>query len=112
MLAPAMDKKYSSLSNEGEKMSANFLFGEQEDLEKRMKEIDDSAKLAKKMKGSEFRGRENKSVERNNYPSGSQDNRTPKKFSFKKTFLAGKAQHHQKTQKGKKPKGGLGHQKS
>ena len=49
-----MDKRYSSLSNEGEKMSANFHFGEQEDLEKCMKEINDSVKLSKKMKGNDF----------------------------------------------------------
>ena len=92
-------------------MAANFLFGEQEDLEKRMKEIDDSLKLSKKMKVNDFRDREHKNVERNNSSNGSNDTKTPRKFSAKKHFLAGKAQHHQKHQKGKKAKG-LGHQKS
>ena len=78
-----------------------------------MKEIDDSAKLSKKMKGKDIRDREHKNydkpVERNNYVAN--DNKPPRKFSAKKHFLAGKAQHHQKHQKGKKSKG-LGHQKS
>ncbi|CAG2220300.1 unnamed protein product [Mytilus edulis] len=49
LLTPALDKKYYVLSNEGEKISSKYLFGEQEDLEKRMKEIDDSVKLGKKI---------------------------------------------------------------
>ncbi|CAC5380646.1 unnamed protein product [Mytilus coruscus] len=49
LLTPALDKKYYVLSNEGEKISSKYLFGEQEDLEKRMKEIDDSVKLGNKI---------------------------------------------------------------
>ncbi|CAC5377413.1 unnamed protein product [Mytilus coruscus] len=49
LLTPALDKKYYVLSNEGEKILSKYLFGEQEDLEKRMKEIDDSVKLGNKI---------------------------------------------------------------
>ena len=60
-----------------------FFFGKQEDLEKRMMEVDDSVKLSKKMKVNDFRDREHKNVERNNSSNGSNDTKTPRKFSRK-----------------------------
>lgn len=114
LLTPALDKKYVALGNDGEKMSANYLFGEQEDLEKRMKEIDDSVKLGKKMKGKDFHFM-NKEAKKDGNDSLNtdtfEDRQFRKKPSFKSTFLARRAQHHQNKKKGKKPKGGLGHQK-
>ena len=116
LLTPALDKKYVALGNDGEKMSANFLFGEQEDLEKRMKEIDDSLKLGKKMKGKDFSFSNRDSKKDSNDSFNNNDNFEDSNFrrkpSFKTNFLAKRAQHHQKDKKkGKKPKGGLGRQK-
>ncbi|CAC5425527.1 unnamed protein product [Mytilus coruscus] len=50
LLTPALDKKYLALSHQDEKISPNYLFGDRENLEQRMKEIDDSTKLGNKMK--------------------------------------------------------------
>ncbi|CAC5389755.1 unnamed protein product [Mytilus coruscus] len=48
LLTPALDKTYLALGHKEEKISPNYLFGDRENLEQRMKEIDDSTKLGNK----------------------------------------------------------------
>ncbi|CAC5414010.1 unnamed protein product [Mytilus coruscus] len=113
LLTPALDKKYSVLSKEGEKISAKYLFGEQEDLEKRMKEIDDSVKLGKKIRSVKGFGKDKtrepeKSNRDNNKSNGFNSGYSS---GFKSSFLAKRAQMNREGKKNKKGKGNLGHKK-
>ncbi|XP_076083829.1 uncharacterized protein LOC143054695 [Mytilus galloprovincialis] len=113
LLTPALDKKYYVLSNEGEKISSKYLFGEQEDLEKRMKEIDDSVKLGKKIGYTKGFGKDKtrepeKSNRDNNKSNGFNSGYSS---GFKSSFLAKRAQINREGKKNKKGKGNLGHKK-
>ena len=109
LLTPALDRKYSALSNEAEKVSAKFLFGEQEDLEKRMKEIDDSLKLGKKIGStkSHYNKEKPRETEKVNKEIG-----VAKVGGFKSHFLAKRAQmNREDKKKPKKGRGNLGHKR-
>ncbi|CAC5379686.1 unnamed protein product [Mytilus coruscus] len=113
LLTLALDKKYSVISNEGEKISAKYLFGEQEDLEKRMKEIDDRVKLAKMIGSVKGFGKDKtREPEKSN-----RDNAKSNGFSsgyssgFKNSFLAKRAQMNRQGKKNMNGKGNLGHKK-
>ena len=113
LLTPALDKKYYVLSNEGEKISSKYLFGEQEDLEKRMKKIDDSVKLGKKIGYTKGFGKDKtrepeKSNRDNNKSNGFNSGYSS---GFKSSFLAKRAQINREGKKNKKGKGNLGHKK-
>ena len=112
-LTPALNRKYVELGHEGEKISPNFLFGEQEHLEKRMKEIDDGVKLGKKMKGKIIKERIHDKESNREDIDGNFGGGFIRKSGFKSNFLAKRAQIRREGRKKipvKKSKGGLGHQ--
>ncbi|CAG2218780.1 CSPG6 [Mytilus edulis] len=112
LLTPALDKKYYVLSNEGEKISSKYLFGEQEDLEKRMKEIDDSVKLGKKIGYTKGFGKDKtrepeKSNRDNNKSNGFNSGYSSGfKSSFSQVIL-----DQQRGKKKQERQGNLGHKK-
>ncbi|VDH89895.1 Hypothetical predicted protein [Mytilus galloprovincialis] len=119
LLTPALDKKYLALSHEDEKISPNYLFGDRENLEQRMKEIDDSTKLGNKMKVKSTWNRDKAHVpevkdtysRNDNFKSDNANGSFKGKSGFKNNFLAKKAQirREQKKPYNKKGKGNLGH---
>ncbi|CAC5418288.1 unnamed protein product [Mytilus coruscus] len=117
LLTPALDKKYLALSHEDEKISPNYLFGDRENLEQRMKEIDDSTKLGNKMKDKSAWNGDKAHVPEvkdtySRHDNFKSDNGSFKgKSGFKNIFLAKKAQirREQKKPFNKKGKGNLGH---
>ncbi|CAC5393088.1 unnamed protein product [Mytilus coruscus] len=117
LLTPALDKKYLALSHEDEKISPNYLFGDRENLEQWMKEIDDSTKLGNKMKVKSSWNRDKAHVPEvketySRHDNFKSDNGSFKgKSGFKNNFLAKKAQirREQKKPFNKKGKGNLGH---
>ncbi|CAC5385878.1 unnamed protein product [Mytilus coruscus] len=100
LLTPALDKKYLALSHvhEDEKISPNYLFGDRENLEQQMKEIDDSTKLGNKMKVKSAWNRDKAHVPEvkdtySRHDNFKSDNGSFKgKSGFKNNFLAKKAQ--------------------
>ncbi|XP_071143959.1 cilia- and flagella-associated protein 184-like [Mytilus edulis] len=119
LLTPALDKKYLALSHEDEKISPNYLFGDRENLEQRMKEIDDSTKLGNKMKVKSTWNKDKAHVpevkdtysRNDNFKSDNANGSFKGKSGFKNNFLAKKAQirREQKKPYNKKGKGNLGH---
>ncbi|CAG2198200.1 unnamed protein product [Mytilus edulis] len=119
LLTPALDKKYLALSHEDEKISPNYLFGDRENLEQRMKEIDDSTKLGNKMKVKSTWNRDKAHVpevkdtysRNDNFKSDNANGSFKGKSGFKNNFLAKKAQirREQKKPYNKKGKGNLGY---
>ncbi|CAC5415944.1 unnamed protein product [Mytilus coruscus] len=113
LLTPALDKKYLALSQEDEKILPNYLFGNRENLEQWMKEIDDSTKLGNKMKVKSAWNRDKAHVPEVKDTYSRHDNfKSDKgKSGFKNNFLAKKAQirREQKKPFSKKGKGNLDH---
>ncbi|CAC5379285.1 unnamed protein product [Mytilus coruscus] len=117
LLTPALDKIYLALSHEDEKISPNYLFGDRENLEQRMKETDDSKKLGNKMKVKSAWNRDKAHVHEvketySRHDNFKSDNGSFKeKSGFKNNCFAKKAQirREQKKPFSKKEKGNLGH---
>ena len=120
LLAPAIANKYKQLCSETAPISPLYLFGEEESLEKKVKEIDDRRKL-----GSKINLNVQPSTSQQRYKTGASFNRTggyrqykPQfksshssyKRQFKQHFLPKRAQNQQTT-KNQYKKAELGHQR-
>ena len=120
LLAPAIANKYKQLCSETAPISPLYLFGEEESLEKKVKEIDDSRKL-----GSKINLNVQPSTSQQRYKTGASFNRTggyrqykpqfksshsSDKRQFKQHFLPKRAQNQQTT-KNQYKKAELGHQR-
>ena len=120
LLAPAIANKYKQLCSETAPISPLYLFGEEESLEKKVKEIDDRRKL-----GSKINLNVQPSTSQQRYKTGASFNRTggyrqykpqfksshsSDKRQFKQHFLPKRAQNQQTT-KNQYKKAELGHQR-
>lgn len=123
LLKPPIASKYKQLCSESASIAPTYLFGEEELLEKRVKEIDESSKLGNKinlLSSSAQYKEKSKNYSQNNKQSGYQNSKFYKdsykpgnstnKFTNKDHFLSKRAQNQYQNKKSHK-KGDLGHRK-
>ena len=121
LLAPAIANKYKQLCSETAPISPLHLFGEEESLEKQVKEIDDSRKLGSKinflnMQSSTSQQRDktgatfNRTGGYRQYKPQFKSSHSSDKRPFKQHFLPKRAQNQQTT-KNQYKKAELGHQR-
>lgn len=123
LLAPAIDGKYKQLCGESAPISSTHLFGDEENLEKRVKEIDESRKIGNKINLYNAQKGKSKGLSQAGKLSGYQGSRynynkdtykssqySGKTSNYRDNFLAKKAQNQHHNKKSHK-KGELGHQK-
>lgn len=126
LLNPAIANKYKQLCSESAPIAPTLLFGEEETLEKKVKEIDESRKLGNKINLFPSTSQQKDKGKTYNQQSRSHGYQSPRyykdtyKFSHNQSsdkpshhrdhFLSKKAQNHQQAKKSHK-KGELGHQR-
>ena len=122
LLSPAISSKYKLLCSESAPISASYLFGDSEALEKQVKEIDEGRKLGNKI-NLNFNKPKDKSKGYNSSSKNTEYGQSWFKSKFKSgdygrpghsqkdNFLSKKAYFHQTNHRKQQKKGELGHRK-
>ena len=121
LLSPAISSKYKLLCSESAPISASYLFGDSEALERQVKEIDEGRKLGNKI-NLNFNKPRDKSKGYNSSSKNTEYGQSRFKsfksgdyghpgHSQKDNFLSKKAQFHQTNRRKQQKKGELGHRK-
>lgn len=123
LLTPAIDGKYKQMCGESAPISSTHLFGDEENLEKRVREIDESRKIGNKINLYKAQKEKFKGLNQGSKSPGYQASRynnnkdtykssqySGKTSNYRDNFLSKKAQNQHHNKKSHK-KGELGHQK-